>query len=97
MCHSSTLFEAYHYLRYKTYVPVFYRGNKLWVRVRVRINLITSAHAPERVPTLYYRDKTWVQMFNFDSNTTVPIQCAAYHLSLLIVVYYVMLLYKLFI
>jgi len=38
MCHSSTLFEAYHYLKFKTSVPVFYRGNKLWVRVRVRIN-----------------------------------------------------------
>jgi len=23
-------------LRNKTYVPVFYRGNKIWVRVRVR-------------------------------------------------------------
>ena len=26
------------YLRNTTYVPVFYRGNKIWVRVRVRMN-----------------------------------------------------------
>jgi len=25
------------YLRNKTYVPVFYRGNKIWVQVRVRM------------------------------------------------------------
>jgi len=25
-------------VRNKTYVPVFYRGNKIWVRVRVRMN-----------------------------------------------------------
>jgi len=35
---------------------VFYRGNKTWVRVWVCMNLITSAHAPERVPIFYYRD-----------------------------------------
>ena len=29
---------------------------------------------PERV---YYRDKPRVQLFYFDSNTTVPLQCAA--------------------
>ena len=33
--------------------------------------------APERVPIFYYRDKTQVQMFYFDSNTTIPLQCAA--------------------
>jgi len=26
------------YLRNETSVPVFYRGNKTWVRVRVRMN-----------------------------------------------------------
>ena len=26
-----------------TFVPVFYRGNKIWVRVRVRMNQIASA------------------------------------------------------
>jgi len=40
------------------------------------MNEITSAHAPERVPIFYYRDKARVQMFYFDSNTTVPLQCA---------------------
>jgi len=37
------------YLRNKTSVPVFYRGNKIWVRVRVRVrmNLITRAHKNE--------------------------------------------------
>ena len=25
-------------LRNKTYVPVFYRGNKIWIRVQVRMN-----------------------------------------------------------
>ena len=34
-------------------------------------------YAPERVPIFYYRDKTRIQMFYFDSNTTVPLQCAA--------------------
>ena len=33
--------------------------------------------APERVPLFYYRGKTRVQMFHFNSNTTVPLQCAA--------------------
>ena len=54
------------YLRNTTYVPVFYRGNKIWVRVRVRMNLITSALAPERVPIIYFRDKSRVQLFYFD-------------------------------
>ena len=31
-------------LRNKTSVPVFYRGNKVRVRVRVGMNLITSGH-----------------------------------------------------
>ena len=56
---------------------MFYRGNITWVRVRVRMNEITSALAPEWVPIFYFRDKTWVQMVYFDSNTTVPLQCAA--------------------
>ena len=30
-----------------------------------------------RVPIIYFRDKTQVQMFYFHSNTTVPLQCAA--------------------
>ena len=33
--------------------------------------------APERVPIIYFRDKTRVQMFYFDSSMTVPLQCAA--------------------
>ena len=37
----------------------------------------TSLHAPECVPIFYYHDKRRVQMFYFDSNTTVPLQCAA--------------------
>ena len=57
-------------IRNKTSVSVFYRGNKIWVRVRVRI---TSA----LTPIFYYRDKTRVHMFYFDSNTTVSLQCAA--------------------
>ena len=30
---------------------------------------------PERVPMIYFHDKTRVQLFYFDSNTTVPLQC----------------------
>ena len=56
---------------------MFYRGNKTWVRVRLHMSLITSALTPERVPIFYYRDKTRVHMFYFDSNTTVPLQCVA--------------------
>ena len=56
---------------------MFYRGNNIWVRVRVRMNKITSAQAPERVPIIYFRDKTRVQTFYFDSNTTVRLQGAA--------------------
>ena len=65
--------------RNKTSVPVFYRGNKVCVRVRVRMNQITSAlePEPERVPIIDFRDKTKVQMFYFDSNTTAPLQCDA--------------------
>jgi len=29
--------------------------------------------APERVTLFYYRDKTWVQMFYFNSYTTIPL------------------------
>ena len=54
---------------------MFYYRDKTWVRVRVRMNYITCGL--DRVPILYYRDKTRVQMFYFDSNTTVPLQCAA--------------------
>ena len=32
---------------------------------------------PERLPIIYSRGKTRVHMFYFDSNTTVPLQCAA--------------------
>ena len=64
-------------LRNKISVPVFYRGNKPWVRVWVCMNLITSALAPERAPIIYYRDKTQVQMFYFASDTTVPLQYVA--------------------
>ena len=56
-------------------VPVFFRGMNIWVRIRVRMNQITSAIA-ERVPIFYFHDKTRVQMFYFDFNTTVPLQCA---------------------
>ena len=31
----------------------------------------------DRVPVLYYCDKTRVHMFYFDSNTAVPLQCVA--------------------
>jgi len=31
--------------------------------------------ASEREPIFYYGDKTRVQMFYFDYNTTVPLQC----------------------
>ena len=34
-------------------------------------------HAPERVPIFYYQVKTRVQMFYFDSYTTVPLKCVA--------------------
>ena len=44
---------------------MFYRVNKTWVRVR------------ERVPILYYRDKTRIHMFYIDSNTTLRLQCDA--------------------
>ena len=60
-------------LRNKAYIPVFYRGNKIWVQVRVCMNEITIA----LVPITCYRDKTRVQMFYFDSNTIVPLHCAA--------------------
>ena len=33
--------------------------------------------APERVPIIYFRDKSRVQMFYFDSTTTVPFQCVS--------------------
>ena len=61
------------YFRFKTSAHVFYRGNKTWVQVRVRMHYIMSALA-ERVPICYYRDKPRVQMFYFDSNTTVPLK-----------------------
>ena len=32
---------------------------------------------PERVPIFHYREKTRIQIFYFDSDTTVPLQCAA--------------------
>jgi len=38
-------------------VPVFYRGNKIWVLVLVL--------APKLIPMIYYRDKTQVQMSCF--------------------------------
>ena len=41
MVFGSVINEAY--LRNQTTVPVFYRGNKIWVRVLVRNNYITSA------------------------------------------------------
>ena len=47
-------------LKNETYV--FYRVNKTLVRVRVRMNLITCALAPEPVPICYYRDKTRVHI-----------------------------------
>jgi len=37
---------------------MFYGGNTICVRVRMRMNLITNALAPERVPILYFRNKT---------------------------------------
>ena len=45
----------------------------------LKIMIIQSRvpHAPERVPIFYYRVKTRVQMFYFDSNTTVSLQCVA--------------------
>ena len=58
------------WLRNKTYVPVFHRGNKIahsWFNLYV----------PELVPIIYFGDKTWVHMFYFDSNMTVPLHCAA--------------------
>jgi len=29
------------------------------------------------VPIIYFRNKTWIQMFYFDSNMTLPLKCAA--------------------
>ena len=37
----------------------------------------SGAYEPERVPIFYYRDKTRVQLFYVDSNTTVLLQCVA--------------------
>ena len=60
-------FSVHLYLRNKTYVPVFYCGNKIWVRVRC-VWIILN-----RVRLIYFRYKSRVQMFYFDSNTTVPL------------------------
>ena len=43
------------------------------VLIKSRVRL----HAPERVPIIYFRDKTRLQMFYFDFNTTVSLKCAA--------------------
>ena len=67
-------FKGEVYLRNKTSVSVFYRGNKLWVLVLVRV---IKSYATILIPIIYFCDKTRVQMFYFDSNTTVPLQCAA--------------------
>jgi len=63
--------------RNKTYIPVFYRGNKTWVLVLVCvIKSLVLAHswfntyAPEPVPMVYYRDQTWVKMFYFLNKET---------------------------
>ena len=46
-----------------------YEFGCIWIKSQVR-------HAPERVPIIYYRDKTRVQMFYFDSNDrTSPMCC----------------------
>ena len=65
---------TYKYSRNKTFVPVFYRGNKTSVRVRLGMNQITSAL--ERVPILSFAIKH-EYMFYSDSYTTAPLQCAA--------------------
>ena len=65
-----------HYLRnkkhlYQCFIAVIKYGYEfgcVWIE---------SQHASERVPIIYYRDKTRVNMFYFDSNTTVPLHCAA--------------------
>ena len=49
--------------RNKTYVPVFYRVNKLWVLVLVHPHSWIISYALELVPIFYYRDKTRVRCF----------------------------------
>ena len=63
---------------------MFYRCNKILVLLLVRViksHVLAysrfDSYAPELVTMFYYRDKTRVQMFSFDSNTTVPLQCDA--------------------
>ena len=63
------------YNRDKTYVPVFYRGNKLCVLVLVRV---IKSYEQELVPIIYYRDKTRVHMFYFlTTSTTIIITITA--------------------
>ena len=49
----------------RTHVPVFYRGNKIWVLILVLVHSWFNSYAPELVSILYYRDKTRVHMFYF--------------------------------
>ena len=63
------------YNRNKTYVPVFYRGNKLWVLVLVRV---IKSYEQELVPIIYYRNKPRVPMFYFlTTSTTIIITITA--------------------
>ena len=68
---------TYKYSRNKTFVPVFYRGNKTSVRVRLGMNQITSAL--ERVPIFSVRDKTRVHvLFRFLHDRTSPMCCTSF-------------------
>ena len=70
-------------LRNKTSVPVYYRVQgcyRFLVMLRVIKSLVQAhswfnSYAPEFVPMFYYRNKTRVEKFYFDSNTTVPLEC----------------------
>ena len=55
--------------RNKTFVPVFYRGSKIWILVLVRV---IKSYASKIVPMVYYRDKTRVQMFYFLIRLVLP-------------------------
>ena len=77
--------------RNKTYVPVFYRGYKIWVLVLVRV---IESYAIKLVPMFYYRDKTRVQMFYFLNKwrlvgCTIYLTCAVGILSLFAYQYFI--------
>ena len=54
---------------------MFYRGNKLWVLVLVRVikSRVRYSYAPELLSIFYYRIKTRVQMFYISNHAQLYI------------------------